>query len=80
KTMLKRRVAEVSEEGVAWTMGEFSSEINGLAAPVWGADGQVVASVAVYGPAFRFPAQADQSFIEQAVCQTALSINTQLVG
>ena len=80
KTMLKRRVAEVSEEGVAWTMGEFSSEINGLAAPVIGPDGQVVASVAVYGPAFRFPIQDDRSAIEQAVCQTALSISTQLVG
>ena len=57
--------------GVAWTVGEFSEEITGVAAPVCDGDGETVASVTVYGPDFRFPGDADTCEIERLVVETA---------
>ena len=56
---------------MAWTVGEFSEEITGVAAPVCDADGEAVASVTVYGPGFRFPGGADTCEIERLVAETA---------
>ena len=68
---LRQRVGEVRRTGVAWTVGEFSEEITGVAAPVCDADGEAVASVTVYGPGFRFPGDADTCEIERLVAETA---------
>ena len=68
---LRQRVGEVRRTGVAWTMGEFSEEITGVAAPVCDADGQPVASVSVYGPGWRFPGDGDTTEIERLVRETA---------
>ena len=68
---LRQRVGEVRRRGVAWTLGEFSEEITGVAAPVCDPDGEAVASVTVYGPGWRFPGDADTSEIERLVRETA---------
>ncbi|MEO2156029.1 MAG: IclR family transcriptional regulator C-terminal domain-containing protein, partial [Acidimicrobiales bacterium] len=76
---LRQRVGEVRRTGVAWTVGEFSEEITGVAAPVCDADGEVVASVTVYGPGFRFPGGADTCEIERLVAETAERVGALLV-
>ena len=68
---LRQRVGEVRRRGVAWTLGEFSEEITGVAAPVCDPDGEAVASVTVYGPGWRFPGDADTTEIGRLVRETA---------
>ena len=68
---LRQRVGEVRRRGVAWTVGEFSEEITGVAAPVCDPDGEAVASVSIYGPGWRFPGDADTTEIERLVRETA---------
>lgn len=43
----------VRKQGFATTRGELEEGLDGLAAPVLGADGQVVAALGISGPAFR---------------------------
>ena len=47
------------------------SSITGVAAPVCDTDGQIVASVSVYGPGWRFPGDGDTTEIERLVRETA---------
>ncbi len=68
---LRQRVGEVRRRGLAWTVGEFSGEITGVAAPVCDVAGAVVASVSVYGPGWRFPGDGDTGEIERLVRETA---------
>jgi len=73
---LRQRVGEVRRTGAAWTLGEFDTEINGVAAVVCGpaggvSDGGPVASVSVYGPAWRFPGDADTCEVERLVREAA---------
>ncbi len=77
---LRQRVGEVRRTGVAWTIGEFSDEISGVAAPVRDADGVAVASVSVYGPGWRFPGDADLPDIERLVRETADRVGALLAG
>ena len=77
---LRQRVGEVRRWGVAWTLGEFSEEITGVAAPVCDPDGDAVASVSVYGPGWRFPGDADTTEIERVVRETAERVGALLRG
>jgi DNA-binding IclR family transcriptional regulator len=43
----------VRSQGFAMTLGELEEGLDGLAAPVLGADGQLLAALGVSGPAFR---------------------------
>lgn len=53
---LTARTQTIRTAGFAWTYGEFSEEVNGIAAPVW-SDGEVIGAVNVYGPAYRWPGE-----------------------
>ena len=77
---LRQRVREVRRRGVAWTLGEFSEEITGVAAPVCDPDGEAVASVSIYGPGWRFPGDADTTEIERVVRETAERVGALLGG
>ena len=77
---LRQKVGKVRRTGVAWTVGEFSEEITGVAAPVRDADGEPVASVSVYGPGWRFPGDGDVSEIERLVRETAERVGGLLAG
>lgn len=52
---LRRELTTIRERGYAWAVGESEEGVVGLAAPVRGKSGQVMASISVGGPAFRFP-------------------------
>ena len=53
---LRRRLADVARTGSVWVYGEFSPDLNSVAAPVVGVDGHIVAALHVHGPSFRYPA------------------------
>ena len=52
---LRAHLAEIRAQGYGWTHGEYEEQIIGVAAPVKGSNGQVVACINVCGPSFRFP-------------------------
>ena len=57
---LARELSEVREKGFAEALREREDDLNAVAAPVFGARGEVVAIVGMQGPASRFDAQAVQ--------------------
>ncbi|MBS7788884.1 IclR family transcriptional regulator [Roseococcus sp. SDR] len=50
---LRRIVAETREQGFAVTLGEATEGVAGLAAPIFGARGEVVAAIVLAGPIAR---------------------------
>lgn len=50
---IRRRLAKARKDGFAWTDQELDIGINGVAAGIFGADDQLVATVSVYGPSYR---------------------------
>lgn len=50
---LREQIEEVPSRGYAFTVEELEVGLNAVAAPVRGADGDVVAAISVAGPAFR---------------------------
>jgi DNA-binding IclR family transcriptional regulator len=55
---LRAELAEVSERGWSATAQEFEMGLNGVAAPVYGNDGRIVAALSVSGPSYRLPEEA----------------------
>jgi IclR family transcriptional regulator, acetate operon repressor len=51
--VLEKQLHRVLEEGYAFTLEELEQGLNAVAAPVFAADGRVVAAVSVAGPAYR---------------------------
>lgn len=64
---------------VIYTVGEREPDISALAAPVFGANGEVVGSVAVSGPSVRFTRDVLQRFSD-AVLEAAAHLTRQLGG
>ncbi len=54
---LRKRLARIRRDGFAWTDQELDLEVNGLAAPIVGTDGNTVAVATLYGPSYRFAEQ-----------------------
>jgi DNA-binding IclR family transcriptional regulator len=50
---LRTQLAETATRGYGQTVEELEDGLNAVAAPIRGADGEVVAAVSVAGPAFR---------------------------
>jgi DNA-binding IclR family transcriptional regulator len=55
---LKDYSEKVRDEGYAYTVEELEQGLNAAGAPIRGADGAVVGTVSVSGPAFRLPSDA----------------------
>jgi len=69
---LRRKISSTRGSDIAWTMSEFSDEVNGVAAPILDPDGRAIAAVTVYGPTYRFPGVHDPNHVE-ATLLTACS-------
>ena len=54
-TRIRQRLGEVRRVGYCWVYQEFADGLNSVAAPVFGASGEVIAALHVHGPAYRFP-------------------------
>jgi IclR family acetate operon transcriptional repressor len=55
--ILEKQLRRVVEEGYAFTLEELEVGLNAVAAPVFAADGRVLAAVSVAGPAYRVTPQ-----------------------
>ncbi len=81
RSELQQRLAQVRDCGVAWTLREFSEEINGLAAPLWIGDTRVAGAITVYGPEYRFPADsAERLTAEQTILDAAQRVSAGLAA
>lgn len=76
--LLQQQLEAIRAQGYATAHDEFEEGIVGIAAPIHDKAGQVVATVNVYGPAFRFPAQGKDETVTQLVIQTAQKIAARL--
>lgn len=75
---VRRRVGEARRRGWVWTMGDFSTDINGVGSAVVDATGQAVAAISVYGPAYRFPDDGDRA--GELVLAAAQAVSRRLRG
>lgn len=69
-----RRLRQADADGVAVADGELDEGVIGIAAPVIGATGEVVAAVTVAGPVFRVRAVVDDLVAEVLAAARRLSI------
>ena len=76
---LLEELARVRRRGYATAFGEFDAGLNGVAAPVHDARGQVTAAVDVWGPAFRITARRMPELIVQ-VRASAAAVSVHLGG
>lgn len=75
---LRERLREVQRDGHAWVRDEFTEGLASVAAPVVGADGEVVGAVHVHGPSYRFPAAGTEARITERVVRAAARISDDL--
>ncbi|MBC3193155.1 IclR family transcriptional regulator [Pseudonocardia sp. C8] len=54
---LADELAKVAERGYAWSLEEYETGLNAVAAPVRDHGGTVIAALSVSGPAYRLPAE-----------------------
>jgi DNA-binding IclR family transcriptional regulator len=71
---IRRRVRQVRQDGIAWTVDELEEGITALAAPLIASSGDVVGGVNIHGPSFRFPGHRANDF-EKLVRSSAERIN-----
>ena len=69
-----QRLQLVRSDGYAWALEEFAVGLNSVAAPLRTADGRVVASLHVYGPASRFPGERGAAAVGEIVKAAAAKI------
>lgn len=67
---IRARLGRIREVGSEWVFGEFSLELNSVAAPVL-RSGVAIAAVHVHGPTFRFPGGASPDAIASRVREAA---------
>jgi DNA-binding IclR family transcriptional regulator len=67
RTKLAKELARVQEQGYAVSFGEISSDAAAIAAPIRGANGQVVAVLGISGPASRIRPDNAQAIISLVV-------------
>jgi DNA-binding IclR family transcriptional regulator len=74
---IELQLNEIRERGWAFTSEEREAGLNSLAAPVFGATGRIVATLAVGGPSFRLTAEkADE--IGPLVATAGMSLSQRL--
>ncbi len=71
-------LAEARERGFATDREELEPHLRCVAAPVYGRDGMVIASVSVSGPASRLSGPAAMAAVAVDVCATARQVSTRL--
>lgn len=75
---LRRRIDTARRDGYAWTFEVWAEGVNGVAAPINDAKGEVVAAINVFGPAYRFPGNRDLVSTGRALVETAARISRHL--
>ena len=75
---IRRRLGEIARSGSVWVYGEFSADLNSVAAPVLGRDGTMVAALHVHGPSFRYPAAGRDDAVAALVRDMAARLSGRL--
>lgn len=74
---LRRELAAIRDDGYAVSRGEVDRDVIGIAAPVRGAEGKVVAGLTIAAPAYRVPEQL-VGVLTAAVLRAAAEISQRL--
>jgi len=74
---LAAELAKIREQGYAINLGEWRTGVGGVAAPIFGAHGDVVAAVGISGPVERLTENEIVKFAS-LVCSAAKTISTSL--
>ncbi len=64
KTALRRRLRQARRDRFVWTDQELDLEVNGLATPIK-LDNEVIAVASLYGPSYRFSAEAQPNLASE---------------
>jgi len=72
---LRARLRRVLVDGVAWTRDEYADGLASVAAPVTGEEGEVVASVHVHGPSYRFPQPSANADVVARLLETVARLS-----
>lgn len=75
---LRVQLARIRREGIAYNLGERVVDANGLAAPVFGANGSVAAGILLAGPAHRM--ESKQGRIRRLIAKAASELSQALGG
>jgi DNA-binding IclR family transcriptional regulator len=73
RDLLMHELARIRARGFAKTLGTFRSDVGGVAAPIRGADGAVIAALCVSSPRYRIDTQWNK-VVPQAVMAAANAI------
>lgn len=71
---LRLRLKRIREAGYAWVHEEFADGISSVAACLLDAEGHVLGTIHVHGPAYRFPEEGQDTYIGELVRDTARQI------
>ena len=75
---LEQELTMVRTQGYAWIIEEFVEGLNAVAAPIFDAQGQVVAAICIYGPSFRFPPSEQRPRIDDLIVNFSQKVTDQL--
>jgi IclR family transcriptional regulator, acetate operon repressor len=75
---LRARLQQARFNGWVWVYGEFSLELNSVAAPVFDRAGHVLAAVNLHGPSYRFPGTESVERITRQVVDAAARLTEML--
>lgn len=78
QAQLWQRLRQIRATGYDWSLEEFAVGLNALAVPLHNEANELVASITLFGPSFRFPA-GEPAAVVQLAQQTAGQIREQLV-
>ncbi len=72
--LIRRRLDQVRNRGYVWALDEWVEGVSAVAAPVLSESSMLSAVITVFGPSYRFPAEADQTEIGGVVAETGEAI------
>ena len=78
-TEIRSRLDLVRIQGYAWGFEEFAEGLNSVAAPVHGAEGELVATLHVHGPSYRFPKAGEADAIGRRLAEVCSELSGHLV-
>ena len=75
---LRELIEMTRDNGYAWSFEVWAEGVNGVAAPITDTRADVVASINVFGPAYRFPGNRDLIAIGRRLVEAATRISRHL--
>ncbi|MEM7129175.1 MAG: IclR family transcriptional regulator [Chloroflexota bacterium] len=75
---LLHRIDQVRNHGYDWSIEEFTEGLCVVSAPIFDSNNELVASIYVCGPVFRFPPEGKKHRITQLVVDTCTVVSRQI--